>query len=182
MAITVMNSTLASSGRLAMCATARAACATSMVGCGSGAPIAAEIAASGRRVTGVDAAPALIEICRARLPEQTFLAADMRTLDLAAQFDGLVCWHALFHLPPEDQPGMVAVFARHLRPGAPLIFTSGTEHGASIGSWRGEALYHASLDTAAYRRLLGEHGFEVIDHRAEDPNTGAATIWLARRT
>lgn len=151
------------------------------LGCGSGAPIAMQIAGAGRTVTGVDAAPALIALSRKRLPDHSFEVGDMRTLDLKRRFDGLVCWHALFHLPPEAQPGVFTVFARHLKTGAPLLFTSGTAHGETIGTWRGEALYHASLDTAAYQGLVEVNGFEVIDHVVEDPQTGAATVWLARR-
>lgn len=151
------------------------------LGCGSGAPIGVQIAESGRSLTGVDAAPSLIALSRTRLPGRTFHTADMRGLDLGRGFDGLVCWHALFHLPPEDHPAMFDVFARHLKPAATLIFTSGTEQGETIGTWRGEALYHASLDTAQYRALLDRQGFQVLDHVVEDPGCGGATIWLARR-
>ncbi len=38
------------------------------IGCGCGEPIARHLIASGFAVTGVDAAPAMIELCRARLP------------------------------------------------------------------------------------------------------------------
>lgn len=108
--------------------------------------------------------------------------ADMRQLALKRRFDGLVAWHSLFHLPPDDQADMFEVFARYLVPGAPLLFTSGTQRGVTVGRWRGEALYHASLATDEYARLLAEHGFEVIEHMPDDPDCGGATVWLARRT
>ena len=37
-------------------------------------------------------------------------------------------------------------FAAHAQPGAPLMFTSGSEAGEAIGEWQGEPLYHASLE------------------------------------
>jgi SAM-dependent methyltransferase len=40
------------------------------LGCGSGEPIARHLIEQGRRVTGVDASPGLIALCRERFPEQ----------------------------------------------------------------------------------------------------------------
>ncbi|RAP57298.1 class I SAM-dependent methyltransferase [Oleiagrimonas sp. MCCC 1A03011] len=150
------------------------------LGCGCGEPVAAYLVEQGRAVTGVDGA-AMVALSRARLPTQTWVQADMRGLDLARRFDGVLAWNSFFHLAHEDQRAMFAVFARHAAPGAPLMFTSGTEHGVAMGTFRGEPLYHASLDTEAYRALLHEHGFEVVDHCPEDTSCGGLTIWLARR-
>lgn len=44
----------------------------------------------------------------------------------------------------------------------------------------GDALYHASLDTQEYARLLDLHGYEVVLHRAQDPDCGGHTVWIAR--
>lgn len=150
------------------------------LGCGSGEPIARHLVARGRAVTGVDAAPGLIALCRARMPDQTWLVADMRGLDLGRRFDGVLAWHSAFHLTPEDQLGLFAVHARHTTPGGVLMFTSGSEHGESIGSWHGEPLYHGSLSTEGYRMALDAAGFDLISHLADDPACGGATVWLAR--
>lgn len=130
---------------------------------------------------GVDGAPSLIALCRARFPDQQWLAADMRQLDLGQQFGGVLAWHSLFHLSPDDQAEMFPVFAQHMAPGAPLMFTSGTEAGETIGSWRGEPLYHASLSIAAYEALLAANDIQLIERVVSDPDCGGATIWLARR-
>lgn len=150
------------------------------LGCGSGEPIARHLVARGRAVTGVDAAPGLIALCRARMPDQTWLVADMRGLDLGRRFDGVLAWHSAFHLTPKDQLGLFAVHARHTTPGGVLMFTSGSEHGESIGSWHGEPLYHGSLSTEGYRMALDAAGFDLISHLADDPACGGATVWLAR--
>lgn len=151
------------------------------LGCGSGEPVAAHLVAEGYRVTGVDSAPTLVGICRARFPEQAWVVADMRTLSLGRRFDGVIAWDSFFHLTPEDQRGMFAVFASHAAPGAPLLFTSGPSHGEAIGEFQGEPLYHGSLDPEEYRSLLAAHGFAVVRHVVEDPDCGFHTIWLARR-
>ena len=60
------------------------------LGCGPGFPVAAHMAERGLRVTGVDSSPAMIALCRERLPKQEWRVGDMRTLELSRQFDG--CW------------------------------------------------------------------------------------------
>lgn len=151
------------------------------LGCGSGQPIAGYLIRQERRVTGVDAAPGLIDLCRARFPDQDWRVADMRGLDLGRAFDGVIAWHSAFHLTPADQRGLFSVHARHVAPGGVLMFTSGSTADESVGEWRGEPLYHASLSPEAYRAALDEAGFDLIDHRIDDATCGGATVWLSRR-
>jgi hypothetical protein len=61
------------------------------------------------------------------------------------------------------------------------MFTSGPSHGEAIGTYRGEPLYHGSLDASEYRSLLDDNGFAVVAHVVEDPTCGGHTIWLAQR-
>lgn len=150
------------------------------LGCGSGVPITSDLVAAGLSVTGVDSSPSLIALCRQRFAEQEWIVADMRRLDLGRRFAGLLAWHSLFHLPAEDQQRMFPRFAAHLAPGGHLMFTSGTERGETIGSWRNEPLYHASLALCEYEALLQDSGFDLVDRVIGDPTCGGATIWLAR--
>ena len=152
------------------------------LGCGSGEPLARWFIERGFALTGVDSSRSLIELCRVRFPERDWIVSDMRALELGRGFDGLLAWHSFFHLSPEDQRPMFERFARHLSPGGALMFTSGSEEGEEIGEWQGETLYHGSLATDEYRRLLAANGFEVLDHVLSDPACGYATIWLARKT
>lgn len=151
------------------------------LGCGMGEPIARHLIDQGRDVLGVDAAPAMIALCRERFPRQEWVVADMRGLALGRRFAGVIAWDSFFHLGHADQRAMIPVFAAHAAPGAPLMFTSGPDHGEAIGSFEGEPLFHASLSPAEYRALLDANGFEVLDHRAEDPGCGGRTVWLARQ-
>lgn len=152
------------------------------IGCGSGEPIARHFIEAGHAVTGIDASPPLVGLCKQRFPAQDWLVADMRSLSLGRLFQGLLAWDSFFHLTPEDQRGMFPVFKAHAAPGAALMFTSGPSHGEAIGSFEGEPLYHGSLDPQEYRDLLGEHGFEVASHVMEDPSCGGRTIWLASQS
>ena len=149
------------------------------VGCGSGVP-ARYLIEKGCRLTGVDSSTNMITMCRNHFPQQDWHVADMRTLILKWTFDGILAWDSFFHLPPADQRRMFAVFKRHAASGAALMFTSGPSHGERIGAYRGEPLYHASLDSGEYRSLLESQGFEVAAHVIEDPTCELRTIWLAR--
>src|SRR3954468_23962760 len=52
------------------------------IGCGSGEPMARYLVERRCTITGVDAAPEMIAICREAHPQQTWVVADMRTLAL----------------------------------------------------------------------------------------------------
>lgn len=151
------------------------------LGCGPGRPVAQHLAEQGLRVTGVDASPTMISLCRERLPDHDWIVADMRGLTLGQRFDGILAWDSVFHLEHEDQRLMFAVFADHALTGAWLLFNTGPQHGEAIGEYRGDPLYHASLSPAEYAALAGASGFEVIEHVANDPAAGGRTAWLCRR-
>jgi SAM-dependent methyltransferase len=150
------------------------------LGCGSGEPIARYFIERGCSVTGVDSSSPLVGICSSRFPGQDWLIADMRMLSLGRRFDGILAWNSLFHLCPDDQRQMFPIFGRHAARGAALMFTSGPSHGEAIGTYKGERLYHASLDGGEYRSLLDRNGFDVVSHVVEDASCGGHTIWLAQ--
>jgi SAM-dependent methyltransferase len=150
------------------------------LGCGSGEPIARHLIEAGHAVTGVDSSPAMISLCRSRFPAETWMVADMRSLSLDQRFDGILAWNSFFHLARDEQRRMFRVVQRHAADRAALMFTSGPTDGEAIGTFQGEPLYHASLDSAEYRTLLDGAGFRVVSHLVEDPDCGRHTVWLAR--
>ncbi|MCP3970447.1 MAG: class I SAM-dependent methyltransferase [Rhodobacteraceae bacterium] len=152
------------------------------LGCGTGNPIARYLVDRRARVTGVDGAAAMLALFRQNIPHAEAVHADMRGLDLGRQFDAILAWNSFFHLSPADQHAMFAVFAAHAAPGAALMFTAGPAAGEPIGEVEGEKVYHASLDPADYRALLGAAGFRLIDFVVEDPDCCRHTIWLARQS
>ncbi len=118
------------------------------LGCGSAEPIARYFIEKGFDVTGIDSSPRLIGLCKGRFPDQNWMVTDMRTLSLDRHFDGILAWDSFFHLCPEDQRRMFPIFRRHAGTTAALMFTSGHFHGDAIGTYKGEPLYHGSLDAS----------------------------------
>lgn len=144
------------------------------VGCGSGWPLGAALLERGVRLTGLDASPRLVAHARQTLPAGEWIVADMRTFDLGRVFDGIVVWHSLFHLTPEDQCLALERIVAHAAGTSALLLTEGDEAGVSLGRWRGEPLYHASLGADAYRTILKASDFAAPDIVAPAP-------WLYRR-
>ena len=151
------------------------------LGCGPGKPMAAYLIAQGFDVCGVDSSPTMIALARGNFPDRQWLVADMRKLGLGRRFDGVLAWDSFFHLNHDDQRRMFPIFRAHAAPGAPLMFTSGPQHGEAIGNLYGEPLYHASLAPCEYRSLLAANGFTVMAERIEDPDCDRHSVWLARR-
>ena len=150
------------------------------LGCGSGEPIARYLVERECELTGVDAAPSMVVLCRQRFPKAHWLVADMRSLDLENRFDAIVAWDSFFHLGPDDQRRMFEIFEAHIAPGGLLLFTSGPRAGEATGDFYGHDLFHASLDRQEYESLLRGAGFTVLRHRSEDPDCGLHTVWLAQ--
>jgi trans-aconitate methyltransferase len=150
------------------------------LGCGGGEPVARHMVSAGFRVTGVDSSPTLASLCQSRMPDQEWIMVDMRSLALGRRFQGILAWDSFFHLRDEDQRKILPVFAAHAAAGAVLMFNAGPAKGEAIGSYRGDPLYHASLDPSEYEALLADAGFELIEHSINDPAKGGRIFWLAR--
>ena len=151
------------------------------LGCGSAKPIAAYLIVQGHSVVGVDSSEVMIEMAQENFPEQVWIEADMRTVDLSQKFQGILAWDSFFHLTQDDQRQMFEQFSIFAEQSTVLMFTSGPNHGEAIGNLFGEALYHASLAAEEYKQLLNDHGFQVIKMIAEDAECAGHTVWLAQK-
>ncbi|NNU80005.1 class I SAM-dependent methyltransferase [Halovulum dunhuangense] len=149
------------------------------IGCGSGVPVAAWLAARGFSITGVDFSSAMIGLARKRLPQASWIEADMRSLDLGRRYAAVIAWDSFFHLSAPDQRAMIPIFAAHLSPGGRLLFTSGPDAGQAIGTVGGEPVCHSSLSPEEYRAQLAANGLRVLAFRPEDPDCGGHSVWLA---
>ncbi|THH39092.1 class I SAM-dependent methyltransferase [Aliishimia ponticola] len=151
------------------------------LGCGSGEPISAWLIAEGFALTGMDFAPAMLEIARARWPQAEWLPGDMRTLDLASRYDGIVAWNSFFHLTRDEQRACLPRLARHLAPGGHLLVTVGDSDGETTGRVGEFEVYHASLSLAEYASILEANGLRVTGFMARDPDCTGHSVLLARK-
>ena len=105
--------------------------------CGTGL-LAAELAARGYRVTGVDASEAMLARARRLLgPHAPLIHAKLPDLPLETTFDAATCTLDGFtYLAPEDLPPTVEAIARVLRPAGWLVFDAHTDAMMALTSSR----------------------------------------------
>ncbi|MEJ6397238.1 class I SAM-dependent DNA methyltransferase [Yoonia sp. 208BN28-4] len=151
------------------------------LGCGGGEPIARWLMAEGFDVTGVDFAPAMLDICRTRWPDGDWRLADMAALDLGESFDAIISWNGFFHLTAAQQKACIPRLAAHLNDGGMLMLTVGHSHGEVTGTVAGEAVYHASLSPAEYATAFEDAGLILTGFMAEDPETNDHSVVMARK-
>jgi hypothetical protein len=75
---------------------------------------------------------------------------------------------------------MFKIFEAHAAANAVLMFNAGFSQGEAVGSYRGDPLYHASLNPSEYDALLVGADFKLIEHSINDPAKGGRILWLAR--
>ncbi len=151
------------------------------LGCGAGEPIASWLIGEGFVVTGMDFAPAMLEIARGRWPEGDWRQGDMRALDLPERFDGIVAWDSFFHLTQEEQRACLPRLAQHLTVGGVFLVTVGPDAGETTGDVAGTTVFHASLSPAEYATHLEACGMRLTAYLAEDPDCGRHSVLMARR-
>ncbi len=103
------------------------------VACGTGRHAACLAADHGFRVDGLDSDPHFVEQARARNPTGGYHVGDMRSFDLPAAYDAVICLFGSIGYA-RDEDGLrqaVAAMARHLAPGGVLVVEPWLEPGAA---------------------------------------------------
>jgi SAM-dependent methyltransferase len=102
------------------------------VGCGPGR-ITAHLRALGLPAMGLDLSPGMVAAGRRDHPGLPLAVGSMTALPLAAaSLAGLVAWYSVIHVPDEALPGVLAGFARALRPGGVLLLASQSGEGSTL--------------------------------------------------
>jgi SAM-dependent methyltransferase len=98
--------------------------------CGTGAGMALLRPLCRERVVGLDFSQGMLEVCRRQTAEAPGSAAlelvggDALALPFGPAFDVVVCFGALGHILPRDQPRLAAEVAGVLRPGGRFVFVT----------------------------------------------------------
>ncbi len=98
--------------------------------CGTGAAMRVLRSRCRRRVVGIDFSRNMLDVARRKTADAAgtaafeFVHGDVLQMPFAAEFDLAVCFGALGHILPRDQPRFVECIAAALRPGGRFIFAS----------------------------------------------------------
>ncbi|TMV63011.1 class I SAM-dependent methyltransferase, partial [Thioclava sp. BHET1] len=111
------------------------------LGCGTGS-LTVELTGEDRQVTGVDPAPAMLDVARARDRDEAvrWLEGDARSLRLDEEFDLILLTGHAFQvfLTEAERAAVLATIAAHLAPGGRFFFDSRNPRFASWRHWTPE--------------------------------------------
>ncbi|GMU65854.1 MAG: putative methyltransferase [Acidobacteriota bacterium] len=131
------------------------------LGCGTGVPVAETLIAQGCRVSGIDAAPSLVEAFRRRFPETPVACEAVEESEFFGRtYDGIVAIGLMFLLSPEVQRTVLRRVASALNPRGRFLFTAPTQ----VVTWADllTGRPSVSLGDAAYRQALSDAGLEIV--------------------
>ena len=154
------------------------------LGCGNGTDETRELARR-FRLTGVDLSGEQLRRARGRVPEASFVQADLTSVEFGeASIDAVCAFYALNHVPRDLLPDLFARVHTWLRPGGLFLATLGA---SDIENWQGEWLgvpmYFSGYDPDHNRALLAS--FELVADEVvtiTEPEGAVTFHWvLARR-
>lgn len=145
------------------------------VGCGTGKPVAATLAAAGHHITGVDVSEKMVELSRIAVPSGTFAVADSRTYepDGGARFDAVLFILSMFLLTREEMEALADKWPRWVKPGGLIgiarIVAEDLDPSAESrgGVWDADGLCCREIDVKfmgnVYKNtLLSREGWRVL--------------------
>ena len=148
------------------------------IGCGHGEPIAAALAAAGRRVTGIDPSATMIAQARQGAPAGEFRQMALAELDETHAFDGACSFFSLLCMDPIELRIGLARLHRALKADAPLLIVSGVPdlftRASPLRSVQGRTTWEWSYDHEDMAAVLTELGQWQVDPPAlfyYDPDT-----------
>jgi SAM-dependent methyltransferase len=131
------------------------------VGCGSGR-LTATLTGAGYQVVGTDVSAGMLALARGRYPGSHFIQADICTWAPLEQYDLVVAWDSIFHVPHAAQREVVGKLCNALTPGGAVLFTGAGIDGEVTGPMRGQTFYYSSLDVEEYLQVLKARGCRCV--------------------
>jgi SAM-dependent methyltransferase len=120
------------------------------IGCGSGIPVAQELARLGHRVTGIDISARQVALARQNVPEAEFIHGDVMGVALPrASFDAVTAFFSLTHLPRSEHAALLACAYGWLRPKGLLLASFGVRETDWVeDDWLGVPMFFSHFDAA----------------------------------
>lgn len=133
------------------------------IGCGTGRPIAAYLAAEGFAVTGIDISHEMIKKAQnLKSANAKFAVCDINNYSSDEKFDGVIAFDSLWHIPKSRQPDVYKKISSLMNKGAYLIFTHGRKNGDIDGTMFGERFYYSALSFDKVNAILSDTGLTII--------------------
>ena len=153
------------------------------LGCGAGVPVTKKLARK-TSVVGVDISAAQIALAREKVPEASFINADMMAVEFPpASFDGIAAFFAFTHLPREEHAEMLRRIAKWLRTDGVFAASMGAEDSidAIDPGWLGVDMFFSHFGASANRQIIRDAGLqpiheEIVEH--EEDGHPVRFLWI----
>ena len=132
------------------------------VGCGSGGRVITTLLEAGFQVIGIDVSEAQLTFARKRHPNSDFIFADICQWQIEEQYDVVIAWDSIFHVPYSEQGRVVRKLCNALANGGVLLFTAGGVDGEITGEMQGHDFYYSSLAEEEYLAIIKDTGCKCI--------------------
>ena len=140
-------------------------------------------------LTGVDLAPGMVARARTNQPTRQIRESPLSVLPFSTeQFDGLLSWYSIIHMPTVELPRVVDEFRRVLRVEGSLLlgFHAGAGERIARQAYGHDIELHVQLhDPGEVREIVTAGGFEVrarLDRSARPIEKNAQGFLVATRT
>ena len=160
------------------------------LGCGAGIPVTKTLAKQCKSVVANDISTTQLSLARKHLAEfdnVTLVENSMTSPDLefgSAEFDAILAIYSIIHLDPAGQRAMFGRIQRWIKPGGFLLVNLAVEAlpGSTTEGWLGmKAAYWSSFGQEGNKKLIEEHGFEIVSsERSQDVSDAEFGWFLAR--
>jgi RimJ/RimL family protein N-acetyltransferase len=129
------------------------------VGCGPGRLLGL-LEHHGFRTDGLDVSPGMLALARDRHPNARLFHADITRWELPRQYDLIVAWDSLWHVPLAGQEALLTKLCRGLTAGGVFVFSTGGTDSPDerLNADMGPPMYHATLGIPATLRALAGAG------------------------
>lgn len=132
------------------------------IGCGVGGRMIHLMEQSGFAVTGLDVSAKMIKLATEKHPEHCFLHQDICTWQTDQQFDFILAWDSLFHLPLVQQQPVITKLCALLAEGGTLIYTFGNAEGEHTDQWHNDSFYYSSIGIEKNLQILLGNGLTPL--------------------
>ena len=156
------------------------------LGCGAGVPVAKKLVERAS-VVGVDISAIQVALAREKVPEASFINADMMTVEFPPEsFDGICAFFWLTHLPREQHAVMLRRIATWLRPSGVFVASMGDSGSEDVieNDWLGAPMFFSQFDAATNSQLIRLAGLqpfheEVVEHLEDECKV--RFLWVSTR-
>lgn len=132
------------------------------IGCGVGGRFVRILQDKNFSITGIDVSAEMIRLASVNHPQHKFFNQDVCTWEIDEQFNFIVAWDSLFHLPFDKQAPIISKVCRLLAKGGVLIYTFGNANGEHTDQWHNDTFYYSSIGINENMQLLIDNGLSVL--------------------